>query len=54
MRDRKTEGRGDEKDGLSVSCLFGDPIETRRVIGLALSASLNVPIEKTKYGVFRM
>ena len=31
-----------------------DPIETRRVIGLALSASLNAQIEKTEYGVFRM
>ncbi len=31
-----------------------DPIETRRVIGLALSASLNAPIAKTEYGVFRM
>ncbi len=31
-----------------------DPIETRRVIGLALSASLNAPIKKTEYGVFRM
>jgi 3-methylcrotonyl-CoA carboxylase beta subunit len=31
-----------------------DPIETRRVIGLALSASLNAPIEPTKFGVFRM
>ncbi len=31
-----------------------DPIETRRVLTLALSASLNAPIEKTEYGVFRM
>jgi acetyl-CoA carboxylase carboxyltransferase component len=31
-----------------------DPIETRRVIGLALSASLNAPIEPTKFGVLRM
>jgi 3-methylcrotonyl-CoA carboxylase beta subunit len=31
-----------------------DPIETRRVIGLALSTSLNAPIKKTEYGVFRM
>jgi 3-methylcrotonyl-CoA carboxylase beta subunit/propionyl-CoA carboxylase len=31
-----------------------DPIETRRVIGLALSASLNAPIKQTEYGVFRM
>jgi acetyl-CoA carboxylase carboxyltransferase component len=31
-----------------------DPIETRRVLSLALSATLNAPIEKTEYGVFRM
>ena len=31
-----------------------DLIETRRVVGLALSASLNVPIKKTKFGVFWM
>lgn len=31
-----------------------DPIETRRVLGLALSAALNAPIGKTEYGVFRM
>jgi 3-methylcrotonyl-CoA carboxylase beta subunit len=31
-----------------------DPAETRRVLGLAISASLNAPIEKTRFGVFRM
>lgn len=31
-----------------------DPIDTRRVLGLSLSASLNAPIEETKFGVFRM
>jgi 3-methylcrotonyl-CoA carboxylase beta subunit len=31
-----------------------DPAETRRVLGLAISASLNRPIEATKFGVFRM
>ena len=30
------------------------PTDTRRVLGLALSASLNAPIEDTRYGVFRM
>jgi 3-methylcrotonyl-CoA carboxylase beta subunit len=30
------------------------PRETRRVVGLALSASLNAPIPPTKFGVFRM
>jgi 3-methylcrotonyl-CoA carboxylase beta subunit len=30
------------------------PSDTRRVLGLALSAALNAPIEKTTYGVFRM
>jgi 3-methylcrotonyl-CoA carboxylase beta subunit len=31
-----------------------DPADTRRVLGLALSASLNAPIEKSNFGVFRM
>jgi 3-methylcrotonyl-CoA carboxylase beta subunit len=31
-----------------------DPIDTRRVLGLALSAALNAPIEPTRFGVFRM
>ncbi len=31
-----------------------DPADTRQVLGLGLSASLNAPIEETKFGVFRM
>ena len=31
-----------------------DPADTRRLLGLAISASLNAPIEKTTFGVFRM
>jgi 3-methylcrotonyl-CoA carboxylase beta subunit len=31
-----------------------DPADTRRVLGLALSASLNAPIAETTFGVFRM
>jgi len=31
-----------------------DPIDTRRVLGLALSATLNAPIPRTNFGVFRM
>ncbi|PJF21089.1 MAG: methylcrotonoyl-CoA carboxylase [Phototrophicales bacterium] len=31
-----------------------DPIQLRRVLGLALSACLNQPIQTTTYGVFRM
>lgn len=31
-----------------------DPPETRRVLGLALSACLNKPTQDTQYGVFRM
>jgi 3-methylcrotonyl-CoA carboxylase beta subunit len=31
-----------------------DPADTRRVLGLGLSAALNAPIEKTTFGVFRM
>jgi 3-methylcrotonyl-CoA carboxylase beta subunit len=30
------------------------PEDTRRVLGLALSAALNAPIEATRFGVFRM
>ncbi len=31
-----------------------DPSDTRRVLALGISASLNAPIEKTTFGVFRM
>jgi 3-methylcrotonyl-CoA carboxylase beta subunit len=31
-----------------------DPADTRRVLGLAISASLNAPAEETKFGIFRM
>jgi len=31
-----------------------DPTDTRRVLGLAISASMNAPIEPQRYGVFRM
>jgi 3-methylcrotonyl-CoA carboxylase beta subunit len=31
-----------------------DPADTRRVLGLALSAALNAPIPPTRFGVFRM
>ena len=31
-----------------------DPAQTRQVLGLALSAALNRPIEETRFGVFRM
>lgn len=31
-----------------------DPIDTRRVLGLGLSATCNAPIEATKFGIFRM
>ncbi|MBS0584351.1 MAG: methylcrotonoyl-CoA carboxylase [Proteobacteria bacterium] len=31
-----------------------DPADTRRVLGLAISASFNAPIEKQRFGVFRM
>ena len=30
------------------------PADTRRVLGLSLSAALNAPAEDTKFGVFRM
>jgi 3-methylcrotonyl-CoA carboxylase beta subunit len=31
-----------------------DPVQTRDVVGLALSAALNAPIRSTRFGVFRM
>ena len=31
-----------------------DPADTRRVLGLAISASLNAPIKRERFGVFRM
>ncbi|HJT96843.1 MAG TPA: carboxyl transferase domain-containing protein [Rhodanobacteraceae bacterium] len=31
-----------------------DPVDTRRVLGLAISAALNAPIEPQRFGVFRM
>ncbi len=31
-----------------------DPLDTRRVLGLALSAAANAPLEPVRYGVFRM
>ena len=31
-----------------------DPADTRMVLGLSISASLNKPVEDTQFGVFRM
>ena len=31
-----------------------DPAQTRQVLGLAISAALNRPIDDTRFGVFRM
>jgi 3-methylcrotonyl-CoA carboxylase beta subunit len=31
-----------------------DPVDTRRVLGLAIAASANAPLEPVSYGVFRM
>ncbi|MBL4620276.1 MAG: acyl-CoA carboxylase subunit beta [Marinicaulis sp.] len=31
-----------------------DPAQTRGVLGLCLSASMNAPVEETKFGIFRM
>ena len=31
-----------------------DPADTRTVLGLAISAALNAPVEETRFGVFRM
>ncbi len=31
-----------------------DPVQTREVLGLSMAASMNAPIEPTRFGVFRM
>ena len=31
-----------------------DPVDTRLTLALAISASLNAPVEKTEFGIFRM
>ena len=31
-----------------------DPVQTRDVLGLAITAALNAPIPQTRFGVFRM
>jgi acetyl-CoA carboxylase carboxyltransferase component len=31
-----------------------DPLDTRRVLALGLSAALNAPIRRTRFGIFRM
>ncbi len=31
-----------------------DPVDTRKVLGLGLSAALNAPIEESRFGIFRM
>lgn len=31
-----------------------DPADTRRILGLSLSAALNAPINETQFGIFRM
>jgi 3-methylcrotonyl-CoA carboxylase beta subunit len=31
-----------------------DPLDTRRVLGLALAVCANAPVEPVSYGVFRM
>jgi 3-methylcrotonyl-CoA carboxylase beta subunit len=31
-----------------------DPADTRRVLGLALAATRNAPVEATRFGIFRM
>jgi 3-methylcrotonyl-CoA carboxylase beta subunit len=31
-----------------------DPADTRRVLALGLSASLNAPVPPTRFGLFRM
>jgi acetyl/propionyl-CoA carboxylase alpha subunit len=38
-----------------ISCRIIDPAQTRDVLGLALGAALNAPVEEApRFGVFRM
>jgi len=49
--------RGLERGGVDLRAdgeVVLDPVETRRVLALALAAALNAPAEETRYGVFRM
>jgi len=41
-------------DGAPVDDGIIDPLDTRRVLALGLSAALNAPIPESKFGVFRM
>ena len=47
-----------EEDNFQFSCTSPpgviDPADSRKVLGLSLSAALNAPMEKTKFGIFRM
>ena len=49
-------GRKYENEGIARLWDDGiiDPADTRRVLALGLSASLNAPIPDTQFGVFRM
>jgi len=58
---RSTRGRspaGIWKLSLLYNCVTSlgiiDPLDTRRVLALGLTAALNVPIPETTFGVFRM
>ncbi len=31
-----------------------DPVDTRNILGMSLTATLNAPMEKTRFGIFRM
>ncbi len=48
------ENAGFIQAALDAVLTFIGPAQTRRVLGLALSACLNAPVAETGYGVFRM
>ena len=45
---------GDVRRDLARPAVAPAPAQTREVLALALSASLNAPIQPTKFGLFRM
>ncbi len=60
-RSRRPSSRAYEREGspyFSTARLWDDgvidPVDTRMVLGLGLSAALNAPIPDTPFGVFRM
>ena len=47
-------GRREKQAPLTLIDGIIDPRDTRDILGLAISASLNAPMPDTKFGIFRM